>query len=165
MVFVRAGQMVRYSILPQFLDPSNPTVALPCLVREQGSYATGGFVADASLQTIIAENVTGFKVFLSADGGRTWAGQGLTANDFATGWTTGILAQVNTQLTSVGLPSAANASDPNWFRETPLMVRVDLTTRSAVKRVENAAVANTVDYRERLQTLYMVPRHFGLSLK
>lgn len=164
-VFVRAAQMVRYSILPQFLDPSDTTTALPCLVREQGTYSIGGFVPDASLQTIIAENVTGFKVYLSGDGGRTWAGQGLTADDFASGWTNGILATVNTQLASVGLPSAANASDPNWFRETPLMVRVDLTTRSAVKRVENAAVANTAEYRERLQTINMVPRHFGLSFK
>lgn len=165
MVFVLAGQMVRYSIQPQFLDPAAPTVALPCLIRDQGTYATGGFVPNPGLRSIIAENVTGFKVYLSADGGRTWAGQGLTANDFASGWTNGILPAVNTQLASVGLPSAADASDPNWFRETPLMVRVDLTTRSAVKRVENAAVANTADYRERLQTLYMVPRHFGLSFK
>jgi hypothetical protein len=164
-VFVQAGQMVRYSIQPQFLDPATPTVALPCLIRDQGTYATGGFVPNPALRSIIAENVTGFKVYLSADGGRTWAGQGLTANDFASGWTNGILPAVNTQLASVGLPSAADASDPNWFRETPLMVRVDLTTRSAVKRVENAAVANTADYRERLQTLYMVPRHFGLSFK
>jgi len=163
MVFVRAGQMVRYSIRPQFLDPANPTVALPCLVREQGDYSTAGFTANQT--AIIAENVTGFKVYLSADGGRNWAGLGLTANDFATGWSTGILAQVNTQLASVGLPSASSASDPNWFRETPLMVRVDLTTRSAVKRAENAAVANSAEYRERLQTLYMVPRHFGLSFK
>ncbi|HJW43722.1 MAG TPA: type II secretion system protein [Geothrix sp.] len=164
-VFVRAGQMVRYSIQPQFLDPSDPAVALPCLIREQGTYTTGAFVPNPALQSIIAENVTGFKVYLSADGGRTWAGQGLTANDFLSGWTNGILSTVNTQLASVGLPSAINASDPNWFRETPLMVRVDLTTRSAVKRVENAAVANTAEYRERLQTLYMVPRHFGLSYK
>jgi hypothetical protein len=162
-VFVKAAQMVRYSIQPQALDPSAPGVSLPCLVRDQGNYAPGGF---ASTQTsIIAENVTGFKVYLSADGGRTWAGQGITANTFAAGWTSGILANVNTQLASVGLPSATSASDPNWFRETPLMVRVDLTTRSAVKRTENAAAVNTADYRERLQTLYMVPRHFGLSLK
>lgn len=164
-VFVRAAQSVRYSIRPQFLDPANPAVALPCLVREQGDFNTGGFVADPALQSIIAENVTGFKVYLSGDAGRTWAGLGLAADNFASGWTNGILATVNTQLASVGLPSAANASDPNWFRETPLMVRVDLTTRSAVKRTENAGVANTAEYRERLQTLYMVPRHFGLSFK
>lgn len=166
MVFVRAAQMVRYSIQPMFLDPSNPTVGLPCLVREQGAYSPAGFVVSpATPLTIIAENVTGFKTYLSADGGRTWAGQGLTTKDFTTGWTNGILATVNTQLAAVGLPHAPDASDPNWFRETPLMVRVDLTTRSAVKRVEHSAVANTAEYRERLQTLYMVPRHFGLSFK
>lgn len=164
MVFVRERQMVRYSIQPMTLDPSS-TDKLPCLVREQGTYSTAGFVSVPAFKTIIAENVTGFKTYLSADGGRTWAGQGLTANDFATGWTNGILATVNTQLAAVGLPHAPDASDPNWFRETPLMVRVDLTTRSAVKRVEHAAVANTAEYRERLQTLYMVPRHFGLSFK
>ncbi|WP_306589859.1 type II secretion system protein [Geothrix sp. 21YS21S-4] len=164
-VFVRGGQMVRYSIRPKFLDPSTPTVALPCLIREQGVYNRAGFIADDSLQTIVAENATTFKVYLSGDGGRTWAGVGLTANDFASGWTNGILPQVNTQLAAVGLPSANNTNDANWFRETPVMVRVDLTTRSAVKRTENAAVANTAEYRERVQSLYLVPRHFGLSFK
>jgi prepilin-type N-terminal cleavage/methylation domain-containing protein len=164
-VFVRGAQMVRYSIRPKFLDPATPTVALPCLIREQGAYSPTGFVADDSLQSIVAENATAFKVYLSGDGGRTWAGLGLTANDFASGWTNGILPQVNTQLAAVGLPSANNTNDPNWFRETPVMVRVDLTTRSAVKRTENSATANTAEYRERVQSLYLVPRHFGLSFK
>lgn len=166
-VFVRPAQMVRYLIKSENLDPSNPGVGVPCLVRQQGNYATGGFVP--ATESIIAEDVTGFKVYLSAyrdPGGdplKTWAGWKLAANDFDGGWTNGILATVNTQLTSLGLPFAPNTNDLNWFRNTPLLVRVDLTTRSAIKRAENSATGNIAAYQERTQTLYMVPRHFGLS--
>lgn len=164
-LFVHPSQMVRYTIKSMALDPSNPTVGVPCLVRQQGDYSTGGFVA--SQETVIAEDVTGFKVYLTADPAgdptKTWAGLNLTANDFDGGWTNGILATINSQLASLGLASSPNASDPNWFRNTPLIVRVDLTTRTAIKRTENTATGTTADYQERTQTLYMVPRHFGLS--
>lgn len=168
-LFVRPAQMVRYSIQARNLDPANPTVGIPCLIRQQGTYVSGGFVPDNTLESIIAEDVTGFKVYLSAyrdpsgDPLLTWAGWKVTANDFAGGWTNAILATVNAQLTSLGLPAAPNTNDPNWFRNTPLMVRVDLTTRSAIKRAENSATGNIAAYQERTQTLYMVPRHFGLS--
>ncbi len=171
-LFVRPAQMVRYSIQARNLDPANPNVGIPCLIRQQGTYASGGFVPDDTLESIIAEDVTGFKVYLSAYQNpdptkttlaATWAGWGSTANDFDSGWTSGILATVNTQLSSLGLPSAPNTNDPNWFRNTPLVVRVDLTTRSAIKRAENSATGNIAAYQERTQTLYMVPRHFGLS--
>lgn len=166
-LFVHPAQMVRYTIKSMALDPANPAVGVPCLVRQQGDYSTGGFVS--TQETVIAEDVTGFKVYLSAypdPGGdpiKTWAGWKLTANDFGGGWTNGILAAINTQLATLGLTSSPNASDLNWFRNTPLIVRVDLTTRTAIKRAENTATGLTADYQERTQTLYMVPRHFGLS--
>ncbi|GLH70050.1 hypothetical protein GETHPA_15830 [Geothrix rubra] len=166
-LFVHPAQMVRYTIKSMALDPANPAVGVPCLVRQQGDYATGGFVP--TQETVIAEDVTGFKVYLSAypdpggDPAKTWAGWKLAANDFSGGWTNGILSTINTQLTSLGLTSVPNTSDPNWFRNTPLIVRVDLTTRTAIKRAENTATGTTADYQERTQTLYMVPRHFGLS--
>lgn len=168
-LFVHPAQMVRYLIKSMALDPANPAVGVPCLVRQQGDYATGGFVS--SQETVIAEDVTGFKVYLSAypdpagDPAKTWAGWKLAANDFDSGWTNGILASINTQLTTLGLTSSPNTSDPNWFRNTPLIVRVDLTTRTAIKRAENTATGTTADYQERTQTLYMVPRHFGLSFQ
>jgi len=168
-LFVHKAQMVRYLIKSMNLDPSNSGVGVPCLVRQQGDYSPGGFVS--SQETVIAEDVTGFKVYLSAypdpagDPAKTWAGWKLTANDFDAGWTNGILAAVNTQLTALGLTASSNTSDPNWFRNTPLIVRVDLTTRTAIKRAENTATGTTADYQERTQTLYMVPRHFGLSFK
>jgi hypothetical protein len=166
-VFVRPAQMVRYLIKSENLDPANPSVGVPCLVRQQGNYSTAGFVS--TTESIIAEDVTGFKVYLSAyqdpggDPAKTWAGWNLAASDFDGGWTNGILATVNTQLTSLGLPSAPNTDDLNWFRNTPLLVRVDLTTRSAIKRAENSATGTIADYQKRTQTLYMIPRHFGLS--
>ncbi len=167
-LFVHPAQMVRYTIKSMDLDPSKSGVGVPCLVRQQGDYSPAGFVS--SQETVIAEDVTGFKVYLSAypdptnaDLAKTWAGWKLTANDFDSGWTNGILAAVNTQLASLGLTASSNTSDPNWFRNTPLLVRVDLTTRTAIKRAENTATGLTADYQERTQTLYMVPRHFGLS--
>lgn len=166
-LFVHPAQMVRYTIKSMNLDPSNSGVGIPCLVRQQGDYSSTGFAY--TQETVIAEDVTGFKVYLSAypdtsgDPAKTWAGWKLTANDFSGGWTNGILATLNTQLSNLGLTSSPNTSDPNWFRNTPLVVRVDLTTRSAIKRAENTATGTTADYQERTQTLYMVPRHFGLS--
>lgn len=167
-LFVHPAQMVRYTIKSMDLDPSGGGVGVPCLVRQQGDYAPGGFVP--SQETVIAEDVTGFKVYLSAypdptnaDLTKTWAGWKLTANDFDGGWTNGILAAVNNQLATLGLTASANTSDPNWFRNTPLIVRVDLTTRTAIKRTDNTTTGTTADYQERTQTLYMVPRHFGLS--
>lgn len=166
-LFVHPAQLVRYTIKSMALDPADPAVGVPCLVRQQGDYSTGGFVP--SQETVIAEDVTGFKVYLSAypdpggDPAKTWAGWKLTASDFDGGWTSGILAAINTQLTTLGLTSSPNTSDPNWFRNTPLIVRVDLTTRTAIKRTDNTATGTTADYQERTQTLYMVPRHFGLS--
>ena len=165
-VFVQPAQMVRYLIKAETLDPTS-TVGIPCLVRQQGDYNPNGFVP--SEETIIAEDVTGFKVYLSAypnptnnDPAVNWAGWGSTASDFASGWTNRILQTINTQLGSLGLVSATSTSDPNWFRNTPLLVRVDLTTRSAIKR-STSATAATSDYQYHTQTLYMVPRHFGLS--
>ena len=166
-LFVHPAQMVRYTIKSMDLDPSGGGVGVPCLVRQQGDYNPNGFVP--SEETIIAEDVTGFKVYLSAypnptnnDPAVNWAGWGSTASDFASGWTNGILQTINTQLGSLGLVSATSTSDPNWFRNTPLLVRVDLTTRSAIKR-STSATAATSDYQYHTQTLYMVPRHFGLS--
>jgi len=95
-VFILPAQMVRYSVAILKLDPQIEN-GIPCLVRDQGTYSSGGFVADGT-QQIITENVSGFKVYLSADSGSTWAGYGQSYATFAAGWDQGIRKALDDQL-------------------------------------------------------------------
>ena len=158
-VFVNPGQLVRYSLVPMNLDPRNSTAATVCLVRDEGPYQTSGWAPTAPRQ-IITENVAGFRVYLSADSGTTWVGSG---SGYAT-WAA-IQTAINTQLATVGRPGFQTiTADPSWFRTTPLLVRLDITTRTANQRTEFSTTGNTLAYKEQVQSLVMVPRHFGLTL-
>ena len=167
-MFFRPAQMVRYSIKLKFFDPQKAN-GVPCLVRDQGNYDPNGFNADDSLEAIVAENVSGFKIYLSADSGQTWAGYGQGYTGFNGGWLGGLQAELNSQLAKSGRPGyqSINGND-NWIRSTPILVRADITTRSAMQRTENRnqAAALTLTparvYKEYTQSLVMVPRHFGL---
>ena len=163
-LFFRPRQMVRYSLKMKSFDPQKPS-GMPCLVRDQGTYDPSGFVPDPSLEAIVAENVSGFKVYLSADSGQTWAGSGKTDSGFNDGWLGGIQAELNTQLATAGRPGYRSTSlDATWIRSLPVLVRADITTRSATQRTENAppTSAPAPVYKEYTQSLVMVPRHFGL---
>lgn len=165
------AQQVRYSIQTRALDPSNTALLIPCLVREQGSYG-GAF--DSTQTVVVAENVVGFKVYVSVDKGVTWAGSGLTtvgASGDSTCWNdlsgSGQYRKVlNDYLTSNGRTGYKDTSNLNWFREIPVMVRVDLLTRTMNKRGEygNQGPSPTLDYGTQLQSLVIVPRHSGLPL-
>jgi hypothetical protein len=158
--------MVRYSVQMLALDPRS-SVGLPCLVRDQGGYSASGFSAVASRQQVVTENVSGFKVYLSADAGADWAGLDLTGTglDFASGWTGGIQAELNSQLAKLSRSGyASTSSSLTWFRSIPALVRVDLTTRTAIKRSDYTAGAGSAAYRTATQSLVLVPRHFGLAL-
>ncbi len=120
-LFYAPAQMVRYSIKMKALDPQN-AAGVPCLVRDQGNYSSGVFLADTALESIITENIAlpvdyaaekgtpapsgwaGFKVYLSVDAGNTWAGEGQKWTGFAEGWdsgkdgTTGIRNALDKQL-------------------------------------------------------------------
>jgi len=169
--FYRPAQMVRYSVKMKLFDPQKAT-GVPCLVRDQGTYNAAGFVADASLEAIVAENVSGFKAYLSADSGQNWAGYGRTYTGFDNGWTAGIRAELDTQLSTAGRAGyQTTAGDDNWIRSIPSLVRLDITTRTAVKRPENRPVNEplatplyTPFYKEFTQSLVLVPRHFGLPM-
>lgn len=160
------GRMVRYRIKAKQLDPNGGLV--PCLVREELAYNPA---ADAGTPTtvfplntpdqIIATDVSEFKVFLSLDGGQNWAGSDVRADEFATGWTAGILAKLQEQA-----PTGMNlTSDLHWFREVPTLVRVDLKTRTATQRSEYLTDGQTnvsAGFKDRQESFVIMPRHSGL---
>ena len=169
-MFYKPSQMVRYSIKMKMLDPQNPA-GIPCLVRDQGVYSAAGFVADNAQESIITENVAGFKAYLSVNSGQTWAGLDTATNTpktyagFNTGWTSGIRADLDTQLAAAGRADfQTTQGNEHWFRKIPTLVRLDITTRTATKRTEYAATPTTAAYRELVQSFVIVPRHFGLPL-
>ncbi len=167
-VLIQPAQMVRYRIQMLNLDPGSAT-GIPCLVRDQGDYSIAAFTASQP-QQIIAENVAGFAVYLSTNGGTSWAGldaSGAKAiySDFESGWDTGIRAELDAQLLTSGRPGVKSTRiGPSWFRNIPLLVRVDITTRTATRRSEYAANPNAVAYRLQTQSLVLVPRHSGLAM-
>ena len=168
-LLIQPAQMVRYRIQMLQLDPGSATW-IPCLVRDQGDYNPSTFTATQP-QQIIAEHVAGFAVYLSTDGGTTWAGWNATDGTKATysgyddGWNTGIRTELDTQLLTSGRPGAATTRiGPSWFRSIPVLVRVDITTRTATRRSEYAATPDAVAYRLQTQSLVLVPRHSGLVM-
>lgn len=166
-VFILPAQMVRYRIAMLKLDPTKAN-GIPCLIREQGVYdPNAAFVADGSLTQIIAENVADFKVYLSADSGTSWAGSALpaTTTGFASGWTSGIQAALNTQLGTVARQDySTTAGNLSWYRDIPTLVRLDVTTRTATQRAEYSSTPTSLAYKNLTQSLVLVPRHFGLPL-
>jgi len=166
-MFYKPAQMVRYSVLMKFYDPQKPT-GIPCLVRDQGTYTTGSFTPDLSQQSIVAENISGFKAYLSANSGLLWAGYDLptATTGFNTGWSNGILSELNTQLVTAGRPNfQTTTGNQTWIRDIPVLVRLDITTRTATKRSEYSATPlTTTAYKNFTQSLVIVPRHFGLTM-
>lgn len=160
--FIRPAQLVRYSVQAVSLDPANVAVKLPCLVRQQTNYPLAGTVDWTTVATqIISENVEGFRVDLSFDGGATWARTTGTPTTWAA-----IQANANTQLATSGLPGLKSVTDPanpDWFRGINCLIRVDVTTRAPIRREEYSATAGTRTYRTRTQTLMISPRNFGFG--
>lgn len=166
---IQPAQMVRYRIQMLQLDPSS-TTGIPCLVRDQGGYSSTAFTASQA-QQIIAENVAGFAVYLSSDGGQTWAGldpaTGAKAlySGYDAGWDTGIRTELDAQLMTSGRPGAKTTRiGPTWFRTIPVLVRADITTRTATRRSEYATNPTVAAFRLQTQSLILVPRHSGLVL-
>lgn len=160
--FIRPAQLVRYSVQAVSLDPANSNVKLPCLLRQQTNYPTTGTVNWATVPTqIIAENVEGFRVDMSFDGGTTWA----RTTGSPTTWAA-IQANANTQLDTAGLPGLKTITDPaspDWFRSINCLIRVDITTRAPIRREEYSATLGSRAYRTRTQTLMISPRNFGFG--
>lgn len=160
--FMRPNQLVRFSVQAVALDPSNATVRVPCLVRQQANYPAviGGTVNWTLVPTqVIAENVAGFRVDLSFDGGVSWTRAGSTA------WAD-MTTKANAALATVGLTGSKTITDtahPDWFRTIPCLIRVDLTTRTAIRREEYNPTPGARAYGTRTQTLMISPRNFGVG--
>lgn len=169
-VFFVPGQVLRYSLKMKPLDPDpqaqNPG-GIPCLVRDQGTYDPAGFTADPALESIVAENVQGFKVYLSADAGQTWAGDPATRGKDLVAWDD-VRKSIDEQVAAAGRPEITTTQgNESWFRKVPTLVRIDVTTRTATKRAEYNPKIQTdpqAKYKETTQTIVMVPRHFGLPI-
>lgn len=164
-VFIQPAQMVRYHVEMLQLDPQNAT-GIPCLVRDQGIYIGTGFVPQQP-QQIITENVSGFKVYVSANSGVSWAGLGMdtSVTGFSDGWDLGIRTDLDTQLQNSGrLNYQTTRGSEHWFRSIPTLVRVDVTTRTATQRAEYSTTPGTAAYRDFTQSLVFVPRHSGLTM-
>ncbi len=162
---------IRYSIQPQRLDPST-TVQTPCLMRDVIPYPTSSapnWAAPIS-STIVAENVTGFHLGLSANGGQTWVGIDPVTNLLTTAnpaWP----ISTNTDADTVALNAqlaAANANgtvqgSPFWFRNYPLLVRMDIQTRTMKSRAEyKYNTTDPGDYNYQTRSVIITPRNFGL---
>jgi type II secretory pathway pseudopilin PulG len=194
-MFVKPGRYVRYSIRSQNLDPNpaNAGTRVPCLMRDEVLYnAVAGnptpFAAPIN-STIVAENVIGFQVMVSPDGGNTWANDpndaaqraggvptpavpGLSHTTFGT-WAA-IAARLNASAAINARPGPNNSVNDGrfWFKDIPVTIRVDITTRTARPRSEylqnlpNTIINETggiAPYKIQTQSVVLVPRHFGLS--
>lgn len=158
--FMNVAQLVRYSIQSRAMDPGDPTQTTPCLVRDQGSYdpnSAEGFAATTDSQ-VLAEDVSGLRTFFSVDGGKTWVTSTTDWTDFK--------GQVASALAAgAGRQGFLNLSDPSWYRDIPILVRLDITTRTPMKRADYDSTGGSLQYRELVQTLILKPRHFGLTFR
>lgn len=161
LAFYRPSVVTRYSIQARAWDPSNSAITVPCLVRQQAAYPVGGTPVDWTVVPIevIAENIEGFRVDLSFDGGTTWNRTGSATWDEIVGKITTALAPLG----ATGVP-ARNPSNPLWFRTYPFLIRMDVVSRSANPRAASSDVAGQAAYVRRTQTLMVSPRNFGFPL-
>ncbi len=155
----RPNVVTRYAIQPRAWDPSNTGITVPCLVRQQIAYPAGGTLINwaAATTEVIAENIDGFVVDLSFDGGTTWLRQG------AADWNA-IVTKISALAPGGKTLNPRDASNPLWFRTFPFLLRMDITSRSATPKAANADAVGTAAYVRRTQTLMVAPRNFGLPL-
>lgn len=163
--FIRPLQVVSYTIQSMNLDPSSNTASVPCLVQRTKGLTDATFSA-ANTQ-IVVEGVTSFQVDWSLDSGKTWIRK---ANSLTTSNWAAIQTATNTVLTASTSPLTKllvggmnSTADPFWFNYIPVLIKVDVETRSRLKRTEYSNTANTADYRTRRETILISPRNFALA--
>lgn len=177
--FYRPMSVVRYTVVPRKLDPSDPTAVVPCLVRQRRPLSVSPSTiwapdkntiqnTGSADEQILLEGVTGFRVDWSFDGGKTWLRAGGSGDDWAS-----VRTAVNTALTTSTSPvvkqsvGVTNIQDPYWPRYTPILIRIDVSTRTRLKRTEYNTNLNPnspqATYRTRTETLMLSPRNFGLG--
>lgn len=163
--FVRPLQVVSYTIQAMNLDPGNNTATVPCLIRRTKALADASF----GPSEIIVEGVTGFQLDWSLDGGKSWVRKdnGLTTAQWGA-----IKTATSSQLTTIATTSPLtkllvggmdSTVDPFWFNYAPVVIRLDIETRSKLQRTEYSNAANAADYRTRRETLLISSRNFALG--
>ena len=157
--FYRPNMVTRYSVQARSWDPSNPVITVPCLIRQQAPYpANYALINWAGVQAdVIAENIEGFTVDLSFNGGATWLRQG------AANWDAIVLKMKGLSPGGKAL-NPRDSYNPLWFRNFPCLIRMDVTSRSAAPKAADANVSGQAAYVRRTQTLMVTPRNFGLPL-
>lgn len=155
-LIVKPAQQVRYQIQNLNLDTSDAAKTIPCLVREQTDYGKNFVNTEPTYSiSIIAENVTNFKVQLSVDGGANWIS--------GTTWSA-MLASLDSALATSGREGfQAVSGNPHWYRDIPTLVKMDLTTQTAMARSEYSSTSGTAAKKTLTQTLMVSPKYFGLS--
>lgn len=151
--FLRPLQLVRYSIQDQSVDPGNPDVKVPCLVRQETVYEGSSVNWSKVPTSVLATQAHALRVDLSADAGKTWV-----RSDAKT-WAA-MRDAVNAKLAA----SNTILDTELWFKRVPLLIRVDLTARTATSRTEFAAKAAETAFGLRTQTLMVAPRNFANPL-
>jgi prepilin-type N-terminal cleavage/methylation domain-containing protein len=171
--FIRPLQVVRYTVVPRKLDPSDPDAVVPCLVRQMRPLVgnAGEIWAPPSgtpqaIEQIILEGVTGFKVDWSLDGGKTW----IIKSGASGGKWNETRAYIDQTIKDSTNPfvrqskGVADPSDPFWPNYLPVLMRIDVETRSRIKRTEyNPTDPTASAYRTRRETLMLSPRNFALG--
>lgn len=159
LAFFRPNMVTRYSVQARAWDPSNPAITVPCLVRQVAPYPLDySLINWAGVQAdVIAENIEGFTVDISFDGGTTWLRQG-SAN-----WDA-IVTKMQALSPGGKALNPRDSHNPLWFRNFPCLIRMDVTSRSAAPKAASADASGQAAYVRRTQTLMVTPRNFGLPL-
>lgn len=150
---LRPMQMIQYSIKDLKMDPDASAPMTPCLIRRQVAYdPSGGEIPWESIEhTLVAENVSSLQVDMSVDGGSTWSREGKTS------WGDMVLKANET------LPVTNQIADSQfWFKKIPILLKVQLHTRSAIQRVEYSKQADRLEYQKRSLVMMIAPRNCGL---
>ena len=194
--FIRPLQVVRYSLQPMNLDPANDDAQVPCLVRQVKALADPAFTTTVPKPEIIVEGVTGFALDLSLTGGNTWIRKDAKHTAFDSGssgtpftWIGQIKDDTQKVFTSLGgsnpfiktlsdyTTGLSSTVDPFWFNYVPVLIKIDLETRTRIRRTEyidplkgglddpaNPTFKDDEDgYRTRRHTLLVSPRNFSLG--
>ncbi len=167
---VRPRLLVRYLIEELKLDPSDATKVVPCLVRRVIPYDSATDDMTAWESTVIAEDVVGFKVRISVDSGATWlegedGDTNAAAADQISAWKA-LKGKIDTAIQAIEDTNRAKfLSNDSWFRYFPMLVRLDVTTRTAVARnLVQKGGAPAAEFTKSTRVFVAAPRYFGMPL-
>jgi hypothetical protein len=160
LTFIRPLQVVSYTLQAVKLDPANDTATVPCLIRRTRSLS-GAF----GTPVVLVEGATQFSLDWSLDGGASWIrkDKGLTTSAWSAIQTATSAAFNNSPLAKSLPGGMSSTSDPFWFNYVPVLLKIDITTQTQLKRTEYSKTASQASYRTRRETIMLSPRNFALG--